>query len=55
MSLIQTLVPYKTAQWLKSHAESEGLSMAAYIRRLIMVQEKFEVDEASKFYDGDKR
>lgn len=37
--LVQTLIPPRLAKWLKQSAEREGLSVAAWVRRLIMMQE----------------
>lgn len=37
--LVQTLVPPRLAKWVKGRAEREGLAVAAWLRRLIMMQE----------------
>jgi hypothetical protein len=34
--LIQTLVPAPLAAWVKKQADKEGLSVSAWIRRLVM-------------------
>ncbi len=38
--LVQTKVPTSLAEWLKAEARREGITVAAYVRRLIMKAEE---------------
>ena len=45
--LVQTLLPSEVATFVKRKAREEGLSVAAYLR-MLLVQKKAEVEHASQ-------